>query len=334
MGFRTIGLISFLAYGLLVGGSPVTAQQPEKIYRLGLLRWAHFVPLHGGFLPIHAFGQEMRDRGYWIGQNLVQEVRTLKGAAEDRDQKVAELLQLKVDVIAASSSPLLIRAAQQATRTIPIVMQGVTVDPVEAGFVQSLARPGGNITGLTNLESELNSKRLELLKQGFPRISRVLVLWPANQRKREIRQIENMAEALGVQVLSLVRAKPLEQHLEGVFSTISREKPDALLLADVDLAVRYEPRIIEYTTKNGLPTMYGRSRFVESGGLISYGANLPHLFRRSAIYVDKILKGAKPADLPVERPGKFDLVINLKTATAMGLTLPPEMRYRADKVIE
>jgi putative ABC transport system substrate-binding protein len=166
-----------------------------------------------------------------------------------------------------------------------------------------------------------------------PQISHILILWPPHQPKDRVKEIERVARALDVKVQHLVREKPLEQHLEGVFSIISRVKPDALVVADNELAIRYEPQIIEYVTKNRLPTMYGRSRFVKNGGLVSYGASLPHLYRRSAAYVERIFKGATPADLPVERPTKFDLVVNLRTAKMLGLTIPPSILYEADELI-
>lgn len=332
---RTIELFAIPALVLLVVSlAAASGQVPAKVFTIGVIKWLRFVPRHAyGPDSYAAFQQELNDRGYWLGQNLVFESLPVKDTSERLDERVAGLVRLKVDVIAASFAPSVIRAAQRATRSIPIVMQGVTVDPVEAGFVQSLAKPGGNITGVMNLESDLLLKRLDLLRQMLPQISRVLILWSSDQRKPRMKQIEGVAGAMGIQVRHLVREKPLEQHLEGAFSTIREVKPDALVVTDNELAIRYEPQIIEYVTKNRLPTMYGRSRFVKNGGLMSYGASLPHLYRRSATYVDRIFKGARPQDLPVGRPIKFDLVINVKTAKRLGLTIPRFILYEANEVI-
>ncbi len=236
-------------------------------------------------------------------------------------------------------APPLIRAAQQATRTNPIVMAGVCVDPVEAGFVESLARPGGNITGMAQLDSKLYGKKLELLKEVSPQMSRVAILWPGAQQRRSMKEVEAVGRALGIQIQSLIVVRP--GHLDRAFSAIlhsdraqPRETPRGLLVAITGLINRHRARIIEFAAKRRLITMYIRSRYVDAGGLMSYGANLPHAFRQAATYVDKILKGTKPADLPVERPTKFDLVINLKRAKQLGITIPPELLYRADKVIK
>jgi len=253
----------------------------------------------------------------------------------------AELVRLKVDVIVVSPAPPQLRAAQRATHTIPIVMSGSNVDPVEAGFVVSLARPGGNVTGLTNLESKLHPKRIELLKEAFPRISRVAILWPRAHQKHAMKEVKAVGDALGIQIQSVVAATryvtPLDE-LKRAFSAISREAPDALLVASMPLTIHNRARVVEFAAKRRLPTIYARrpfvKAFVKEGGLMSYNADLQHLYRRAATYVDKILKGAKPGDLPVEQPTKFRLVINLKTAKKIGLTIPPSILYRADKVIK
>jgi putative ABC transport system substrate-binding protein len=214
-------------------------------------------------------------------------------------------------------------------------MAGVYVDPVKDGFVDSLARPGGNITGITNFESALHGKRLELLKEAFPRISRAAILWPDYQQKRGMKEFEAARQALGIHIQSLVTTGGIRlEKVERNLSAISRERPDALIVASSALILRYNAQIIEFTAKRRLPTMYTRRRFVKEGGLMSYGANLPDMFRRTATYVDKILKGAKPTDLPVVRPTKFELVINLKTAKKLGLTIPPQFLARADRVIK
>jgi len=254
----------------------------------------------------------------------------------------AELVRLKVDVIVTSPDEPVIRAAQLSTRTIPIVMPGSVADPLEPTFfdkkrraplVVSLARPGGNITGLTNLASELHGKRLELLKESFPRISRVAILWPrAQQQKQTLRDIEAVRQALGIEIQSLA-AGTLDD-FERAFSEISRESPDALLVARSQVILTHRERVIGFAAKRRLPSIFAESLFVDAGGLMSYGADTQDLYRRAATYVDKILKGAKPGELPIERPMKFEFVINLKTAKQIGLTIPPQVLARADKVIK
>jgi putative ABC transport system substrate-binding protein len=334
MSLKTIGLVSTLVLRLLAGPLPAEAQQAGKVYRIGWLRFSSSPPTGRTHI---AFRHRLRELGYVEGQNLVLEYRSAKYKHDRYPEIAAELVRLKVDVIVTSPAPPAIRAAQQATRTIPIIMAGVYVDPVAAGFVASLARPGSNITGITNLESDLHPKRLELLKEAFPRISRAVILWPRYEqtRKRQMKEVEDAGQALGIQIQSLVRTgQRLDEHLESVFSAISRESPDALLVADNALIMRHGARIREFTAKRQLPTMYTGSRYMDAGGLMSYGANLPHLFHQAATYVHKILKGAKPADLPVERPTKFELIINLKTAKKLGLTIPPEVLFQADKIIK
>jgi putative ABC transport system substrate-binding protein len=213
-------------------------------------------------------------------------------------------------------------------------MAGAYVDPVDAGFVASLARPGGNITGITNLEAALHPKRLELLKEAFPQISRVAILWPRDQQMQAVKAVETTGHALGIQIQSLVRSQePLEKYFDGAFAAINRERPDALLVVDPWLIRRHKADIIGFTTEKRLPTMFPGRRFMGSDGLMSYGADQADLFRQTANYVAKILKGAKPADLPVERPRKFELIINLKTAKKLGLTFSPQSLARADKII-
>jgi len=277
-----------------------------------------------------AFRQKLRELEYVQGKNLVLEYRSAKGEEERLPEVTAELVRLKVDVIVISGSSFLLRAAQRATRTIPIVFTGIRVDPVEAGFVDSLARPGGNITGLTNLETELHPKRLELLKEVFPGISRAAILWPEYQQEQGMKEIEAAGQALGVQIQSL----DVWDGIDSAFSEISQERADALLVAHSRPARIHRARIIEFTAKRRLPTIFVRSLYVKAGGLMSYGTETPDLYRQAATYVDKILKGAKPADLPIEQPTKFDLVINLKAAKALGLTIPPAVLLQATEVIK
>ena len=308
---------------------PAQAQQTGKVYRIGFL--------YTGSGPFTspadiAFRQRLRELGYVEGQNLVIEHRSAKGKNERLPEIAAELVGLKVNVIVTGGSPRAIRAAKRATSTIPIVFRGTPVDPVARGFVMSLARPGGNITGLTDLRSELHGKRLELLKEAFPRISRVASLWPGSPQVIGSKDFEAVAQALGIQIQSFVVRRM--DKLESAFSAISQERPDGLLVFATRRMIPYRARIIDFAAKRRLPTMYARNEFVDAGGLMSYGVDFQHLYRRAATYVDKILKGVKPADLPVEQPTKFELVINLKTARALGLAFPSSVLYRADKVIK
>ena len=345
MRLRTIGLISTLAFALLTGPLPAEAQQEGKVYRVGFLgigspgimdRIKLKSPQPGSTLNnLFAFWQGLRELGYVEGQNLVKEYRWAEGKPERLPDLAAELVRLKVDVIVTTPFTGAIRAAQRATRTIPIVMTGVNSDPVEAGFVVSLARPGGNLTGLTAITSKLEAKRLELFKEAFPGISRVAILWSPRPQEQAKKEVEAVAQALGIQIQFVV-GSGRSTRLDQLLSAVSRESPDGLLVQTSQLT-RPPPapaRIIEFTAKRRLPTMYDSGQFVDAGGLMSYGVNPPDLFHRAATYVDKILKGAKPADLPVEQPTKFDLVINLKTAKALGLTISPTVLLQATKVIK
>lgn len=307
----------------------VQAQQPEKVYRIGFLdlrlRSTTTEP------RLVAFRQGLRERGYVEGQNFVLEYRSAKGKRERLANVAAELVRLKVNVIVTAGNPHAIRAAQGATRTISIVMAGGPVDPVEAGFVTSLARPGGNITGLTTLIATLHPKRLELLKEAFPRISRVAIIWPSSHHKQVLKEVKVVEQALGMQIQYVIANRMDE--LERAFSTISQKPPNALLVASSPNALRHRARVTELAAKTQLPTIYDNSIFVRAGGLISYGSNSADTYRRAATFVDKILKGAKPADLPVELPTKYDLMINLNTAKKQGITIPPQFLARADKII-
>ncbi len=332
MKLRTIGLISILVLGLLAGPLPTEAQDAGKVYRIGYLRFGSGSPTTNQRYV--AFRQGLRELGYVEGQNLIIEYRSAERKRERRPVLAAELVRLKVDVIVTQGAEGLIRAAQGATRTIPIVIVGFRVDPVKAGYVMSLARPGGNITGLTTLDSELHPKRLELLKEAFPRISRVAIIWTPYIQKQRMKAMEAAGQALGIQIQSVLAVPPYEH--ESAFSAISRESPDGLIVGSSGLTLRpsRRARVIEFTAKKRLPTIYSRSRFVKEGGLMFYSADRQHMYRRVVSYVDKLLKGAKPGDLPIERPTKFELIINLKTAKQLGLTIPPEILYQATKVIK
>ena len=337
---RTMLLLSIILLATLISGwvNLAEAQQVGKVYRIGYLTGS----TRGRSASYDAFRQQLRELGYVEGQNLVIEHRSVTRKAEGPTSKiVAELVRLKVDVIVTGGAPVTIRAAKGVTRTIPIVMRGVNIDPVKAGLVESLARPGGNITGLTNLNLKLYAKRLELLKEAFPRISRVAILWPRSQQKQGMKNLEATGRALGMQIQSLLVRSGHLSTLESAFSAIlhsdraqPRENPRGLIVASTSLTVRHRARIIEFAAMRRLPTIYASSSFVRAGGLMSYGRDRLDLVRRVAIYVDKILKGAKPTDLPVEQPTKFDLAINLKTAKALGLTIPPEVLLQAAKVIK
>jgi len=332
MRLRAKGLISTLALGLLAGPLPAEAQQTGKVYRIGILRSGS--PSSKFYASQHKIlRQDLRELGYMEGKNLLIEYRYAESKPERLPNLAAELVGLKVDVIFVSPGPPAIRAAQRATRTIPIVIPGTNIDPVAAGFVVSLARPGGNITGLVNFDAKLHGKRLELLKEAFPRISRVAILWPIRQQKQAMKEIEVVGRALGIQIQTVVASRRIEG-IESTFAAISQGRPDGFLVASARSTLAHRGRIIDFAAKRRLPTIYARSRFVKTGGLMSYGANRADLWHRAATYVDKILKGSKPADLPVEQPRKFDLVINLKTAKKLGLTIPPTLLLQATKVIK
>ncbi len=328
---RSVLLLPIFVLATLISGwvNLAEAQQPGKVYRIGYLGTGSS-PLTTS--PAYMlFRQGLRELGYIEGQNLVLEYRSIGGRGERRPEIAAELVRLKVDVIVTSPGPPAVRAAQQATRTIPIVMRGIGVDPVKAGFVVSFARPGGNITGLTQLASRLHEKRLELLKEAYPRTSRVAILWPPPQQKQAMKEVEAVGRALGIQIQSVVVGRG---GIERIFFAIRGGNPDGLLVGLSRVINRHRARIIEFAAKRRLPTIYALSRFVTAGGLMSYGTDRRHLSRRAATYVDKILKGAKPADLPIEQPRKFELVINLKAAKQLGLTIPPEILLQATKVIK
>jgi putative tryptophan/tyrosine transport system substrate-binding protein len=316
---------------LLALNFPAKAQQRGKVPRIGYLSGRGDSSTSDPL--VEAFRQGLRDLGYIEGKNILVEYRYAEGKVDRIPSLVAELVQLKVDVLVSPAFPA-IRAAKQATKTIPIVML-INADPVAIGIVDSLARPGGNITGLARFMTELSGKRLELLKEMVPGISRVGVLWGADDpgAASGIKEYEPAARALKIQLLSLEIRGP-NADLEGAFQAAATGRASALITVRDPLLLRYPKRIADLAIKNRLPSMYEGSDFVEAGGLVSYASSDAENFRRAAVYVDKILKGAKPADLPVEQPTKFELVINLKTAKQIGLTIPPSVLARADKVIK
>jgi putative ABC transport system substrate-binding protein len=278
----------------------------------------------------------LRELGYIEGQNIAIEYRYGEGKRDRASELVADLVRLKVDIIVVAGGGAWVQAAKNATKTIPIVMVGSGVDPVKLGLVESLARPGGNVTGITNLARELGGKRLELLKEAVPKVARVAVLYdPAIPGSTsEVKEdLPVAARALGLTVRSWeVRDA---DGFEKVFAALSKERPDGLYVAGGSpLMVTNQKRIVGFAIKSRLPSVYNSREFVDAGGLMCYGANLADSYRRVAYYVDRILKGAKPTDLPVEQPTKFELVINLKTAKQIGLTIPSEVLARANRLIK
>ncbi|TMQ55369.1 MAG: ABC transporter substrate-binding protein [Candidatus Eisenbacteria bacterium] len=311
--------------GLLAAPRAAEAQPAGKVPRIGFLSDSR-QPWDEGFR------QGLRELGYVAGHNITIEYRYGEGKFERLPGLAAELVRLNVDLVVAGGTQAT-SSAKQATGVIPIVM-GVSADPVGNGFVASLARPGGNITGLTSLSPDLSGKRLALLKEIVPRLSRVSVLWNSvnPDNASQLREAEAAANALGVQLLPIgVRSS---NEFDKAFSVINNARADVLYTLGDSLFANNRKRIVDFAAKNQLASMFSTRQAVEAGGLVSYGTDFVDLFRRAAIYVDKILKGAKPADLPIEQPTKFELVINLKTAKALGLTILPSLLLRADQVIE
>ena len=322
---RTISVCLLIA-ALVLTVSIAEAQQPTKIPRIGYVSGSSDA---NNPRPNEIFQQALRELGYIEGKNILFEYRSAEGSIDRIPSLVAELVQLKVDVLVSSTAQA-IRAAKDATKTIPIVMI-VTVDPVATGIVDSLARPGGNITGLTRLTRELSGKRLELFKEVVPRISRVGVLSVVDFTA--FKDYEAAASSLKIP-LQLFEVRAPNPDLAGVFRDAAKGRLSALITVRVPLLVRHRKEIAGFAIKNRLPLMSESTEDVDSGALVSYSADDVASFRRAAVYVDKILKGTKPADLPLEQPTKFELVINLKTAKQIGLTIPPNVLARADKVIK
>ena len=307
----------------------VEAQQPAKVPRIGYLAGAS--PSAIAFRT-EAFRQGLHERGYVEGKNIMVEYRFAEGNFRPQKELAAELVRLNVDVI-VTSGPASTRAAKEATATIPVVMT-FDSDPVESGSVASLARPGGNITGLSTLAPEISGKQLELLKEIVPRLSRVVVLGssanPGNVQVLKEMEAASRGFGLKLQHLDVLDAK----EIEALFRTASNERADAVVVLAGTVIIAQRRQIADLAIKSRLPSIYERREFVQAGGLMSYGISVIDLDRRAAVYVDKILKGAKPADLPVEQPKKFELIINLKTAKQIGLTIPLNVLARADKVIK
>jgi putative ABC transport system substrate-binding protein len=324
---RFVGAVSV---SLLAAPFVVGAQPSRKIPRIGLI-FGNDPTISG---PLYeAFKQGLREHGYVEGQNVVLERRYGEVRATRLAEVAAELVRMKVNVIVAGSDST-IAVVKRQTRTIPIVMVN-SADPVGAGFVASLARPGGNITGLSTMSSELGGKRLELLKETLPQLSRMAVIWNPDVRSAvlDYKELEQPARALRVQLQSLEVSHV--DDLARAFSMMTDARAEAMMvIVPNPVAFANRPQLVSFAEKNRLPSMYGISDYAEAGGLMAYGVSSTENFRRAATYVDKILKGARPAGLPVEQPTKFELVINLKTAKALGLTIPPSVLRRADRVIE
>jgi ABC-type uncharacterized transport system substrate-binding protein len=321
---RTIGLLVTLALGLLM--APLTdTRLPAKVYHLGILApqpWP----------PFEVFRHELHDLGYVEGQNLIIEYRWAEGQYERLPELAAALVRLPVDVIVTWTAPAAL-AAKRATATLPIVMAAIG-DAVGAGLVASLARPGGNITGCTALNPDLEGKRLELLKAVVPQATRIALLWnPANPVLHAliVQAAQRAAQSLGIQVHPVGAGSASD--FEHAFAAMTQERADALIVAPDGEFVFHRARIAALAAKYRLPAIYIHRDHVEAGGLMAYTPDFEYLFRRAATYVDKILKGTKPADLPVEQATRFKLIINLKTAQALGLTIPPLLLFQADEII-
>jgi putative tryptophan/tyrosine transport system substrate-binding protein len=320
-----------VAVVLLALGVIAEAQQPKKVPRIGYLA--------PGDAPTDSARAEairlaLRERGYIEGQNIATEYRYTEGKRDQAPELAAELVRLKVDIILVTGGDPVIRAAKNATKTIPIVMMGSAADPVAAGYVESLARPGGNVTGLTNLIGELGGKRLELFKEAVPKLARVAALYEQANANNvlELKEVQIAAAALKLTIQPWeVRAA---DDFEKVFAALNKQRPDGLYVLGGGLMRVNEKRTIGFALKSRLPSVYFNREAVDAGGLMSYSADQADSYRRVAYFVDRILKGAKPADLPVEQPTKFELVINLKTAKQIGLTIPPEVLARASKLIK
>jgi putative ABC transport system substrate-binding protein len=323
--------ISTLTSGLLAAPLAAEAQQATRVWRIGLLDYGS--PDAARLFWWRAFRDGLRELAYVEGQNVVFQPRWGNGQVSRLQGLANELVAAKVDILVTAGNPASL-AAKQATSSIPIVTANGP-DPVELGLAASLARPGGNVTGLTSVSSELAAKRLGLVKELIPQVSRVAALWDRTARGSvlNVRDTEGAARSLGI-ALQSVAVRPDPKEYDAAFVAMKRGRAGAVIVVQSSAFFAGYQRISDLALTHRLPSVGGSKEYPEAGGLISYGADYPDLFRRAAVFVDKILKGAKPADLPVEQPNKFELVINLKTAKALGLTIPPSLLQRADQVIE
>ena len=321
-----------VVFTLAIGGAAALAQQPKKVHRIGYLSSSDPA---ADSARSEAVRLALHERGYIEGQNIATDYRYAEGKRDRLPELAAELVRLKVDIILAASGDLLIRTAMKATKTIPIVMVVGASDPVAAGLIDSLARPGGNVTGVTNLGRELGGKRLELLKEAVPKVVRVAVLYEPASSPSIIEVKEYLPVSASVLKLTLQPREARDaDDFEKIFAALNKQRPDGLYVSAGPLMNANQNRIVGFALKNRLPSLYQRRAFVEAGGLMSYAADQGGSYKRVAYFVDRILKGANPADLPVEQPTNFELVINLKTAKQIGLTIPQKVLARADKVIK
>jgi len=325
-----IGSLVLLALAVLLAPHTAAAQQPGKVARVGYL--ATVVPDCSASPPCQAMAQRLQELGYVEGQNLRIEFRTAEGQAERLPDLAAELVRLQVDVLVAAGPEATLRAARHTTSTIPIVMIAIDYDPIALGYIAGLSQPGGNITGVVLQQLELTGKRLELLKEALPQLRRVAVLWDAPSAD-QWRAATEAARVLRVQLHGLEQHQAPYEY-ESAFATAVQEGADALLVLLSPLFSRDHTRINALAAQYRLPTMFGAAMFLEAGGLMAYGVNPADMGRRAAYYVDRILTGTKPTDLPVEQPTTFELVLNLKTAQTLGITFPQTLLILADKVIK
>jgi putative ABC transport system substrate-binding protein len=329
---KTVVLSTLTAVALVGCAAIAAAQQPKKVPRIGYL--SSFGPARES-ARAEAIRLALRERGHIEGQSLAIEHRYAEGNLDRAAELAAELVRLKVEIIVAAGGSLVIRAAMNATKTIPIVMVGAGSDPVEAGYVKSLARPGGNVTGITLLTGPLGGKRLELLKEAVPKVARVAVLYDPTFPGvgREVKE-ELLVPARALKLTIQPWEVRVADDFERVFAALNKQRPDGLFVGGGQQMVANGKRIANFALKSRLPSVYTNKDAVEAGGLMYYGADEAERNRRVAYFVDRILKGAKPADLPVEQPTKFEFVINLKTAKQIGVTIPPEVLARASRLIK
>jgi putative ABC transport system substrate-binding protein len=322
MGRRTF--LGTLTGGLLAAPLAGEAQQAGRVWRVGILATANPRVYDASI-------DELRRLGYVDGRNFAVEFRSAEGKVERLPMLAGELVRAGVDVIIAGGPEASARAARQATTTIPVVIVAIDYDPIASGYAASLARPGGNVTGVFLQQIELTAKRMELLREVFPKLARVAVLWDPSEVD-QFKAAEAAGRSLGIRVQSL-EIRNLDG-LPGAFAMAAKERADAVFVVVTPVFFRERVQLSKLAIESRLPAVYALREFAETGGLMSYGTNLPEMFRRAAVYVDKIFRGAKPGDLPMEQPTTFELVINLKTAKALGLTIPPSLLQRADQVIE
>jgi putative ABC transport system substrate-binding protein len=330
---KAVWSLILVAAVLLTVAVIAEAQQPKKVSRIGYL--SSFDPA-GESARSEGIRLALRELGYIEGQNIATEYRYAEGKRERLSEVATELVRLKVDIIVVAGGTGIIQAAKNATKTIPIVMTGGGSDPVEAGLVESLARPGGNVTGLTNLTADLGGKHLELLKEAVPKLAHIAVLYDPTSRAGLL-QVKEVLPVAGRALKLTLRSWEVRDAdgFDEVFAALSKQRPDGLYVpASGPLMHANQKRIVAFALKSRVPSIYSYRESVDAGGLMYYGADLADRYQRVATYVDKILKGAKPADLPLEAPTKFELVINLKTAKQIGLTIPQKVLARADKVIK